>query len=303
MLVALLVLFFAAEAVLGVVRKNRLRAGIARNRPRFYRRSMVMWWAITVTWSLLILAEGRLTPAELGWAWPGNGYAGVPGDIVADGIWFVTGYFLLILVLGGVKARRRSRAGKPLPGRGEIDMLLPRTPTERWLAAGMAITAGITEEVIFRGLLIAAGAEIYHLPSAVAAVISLAVFTAVHLYQGKRGVIGAAVVGFVYTALFLVTGSILPGLILHAVQDLVALLLVPANAKGVEGDAGAQAEEAAPAENIAGARTPPAEDTSPAVREAAAGQTGGQLASLAPAEQAAAAPATINVTIRSPTPR
>ena len=226
-LVAVLALLFAVEAVVEVIRKERVRAAIAANRSRFYRRSMILWWLLTVIWCGIVLHEGRLTRATLGWAGTGTGYADVSAEVAAGFVWAVTGLLPLMALIGGIQARLRGHT-QPAPGRDAYDVLLPRTPGERWLAAGVAITAGITEEVIFRGLLIAAGIEVYRLPVVVAAVISLVLFAAVHGYQGTRGILSAASLGLIFTVLYLMSGSILPGIIVHAVQNLVALLLVPA---------------------------------------------------------------------------
>lgn len=47
-----------------------------------------------------------------------------------------------------------------------------------------------------------------------------------HLYQGAGGVAGTAVVGFIFGLLFLLTGSLLYPIVLHAVMDVRMLALV-----------------------------------------------------------------------------
>jgi membrane protease YdiL (CAAX protease family) len=106
---------------------------------------------------------------------------------------------------------------------------VPRTPAERWWAVGVALTAGITEEAVFRGLLIAVGTQLYGLPLAVAVAASLALFVAGHAYQGRRGMVGVAVLGGLFTMVYLMSGSLLLAMVLHVCQDLLALLLIPAH--------------------------------------------------------------------------
>jgi membrane protease YdiL (CAAX protease family) len=103
---------------------------------------------------------------------------------------------------------------------------LPRTGTERWLAVGVAITAGIAEELMFRGLLIAAAVGIVGLPIGWAALLAAVLFALSHLYQGPTFVL-PALVGLSFTVLYLSCGSLLPGMVAHIAMD-VAALTIPA---------------------------------------------------------------------------
>lgn len=98
---------------------------------------------------------------------------------------------------------------------------------ERWWAAAVAATAGITEEVVYRGLLIAAGTRLYDLPLALVVMASLALFVAAHAYQGRKGMVGVAILGAMFTTIYLISGSLLLAIMVHIWQNLVALLLVP----------------------------------------------------------------------------
>ncbi len=80
------------------------------------------------------------------------------------------------------------------------------------------MTAGICEELLFRGFFIwtlqpwltAWGAGIF----------GAVLFGFAHSYQGRSGAIRAGVGGVVMTAVYLVSGSLIPGIILHAIVDL-----------------------------------------------------------------------------------
>jgi membrane protease YdiL (CAAX protease family) len=82
----------------------------------------------------------------------------------------------------------------------------------------MAVTAGITEEVIFRGFLI--GVLALWMPLWVAGLAALAVFVGAHVYQGLSGMLRILPVSTVLTILFLASGSLFPGILLHAAVDL-----------------------------------------------------------------------------------
>ena len=92
----------------------------------------------------------------------------------------------------------------------------------------MAVTAGVCEELIFRGFGIAyvrwlwPGATHFWLVALTAAGFGFA-----HLYQGARGVILTGVVGAVLASLVLATGSLYPAMAIHALVDLRVLALPP----------------------------------------------------------------------------
>ena len=107
----------------------------------------------------------------------------------------------------------------------------PATWTERRWWVFVAITAGICEEIIFRGFLLR---YLHVLPwtlnLTLALLISSVIFGFHHLYQGAGGVAGTAIVGVLFGLLFLLTGSLLLPIIFHGVIDLrlLAVLQPPA---------------------------------------------------------------------------
>lgn len=106
----------------------------------------------------------------------------------------------------------------------EIGYLLPRSPREELLFAGVAVTAGIAEELIYRGFLLRyLAADPWGLSALPALAVSSVVFGLAHAGQGARGVLVTAVVGVVMGGLFLASGSLLPPILLHTLIDLRAL--------------------------------------------------------------------------------
>ena len=131
------------------------------------------------------------------------------------------------VVIGGVVGwrRRRGKHGGDLR-LGEFRSLLPREPGELLPVAAMAISAGIAEEVAFRlflPLLLAILTGNVALAFAVAA----AVFGAMHLYQGWKGVVATGVVGLFMAAVYLGSGTLWLPVVLHAAIDLVGLVVRP----------------------------------------------------------------------------
>ena len=113
-----------------------------------------------------------------------------------------------------------------VPAIGDIRALLPRTRAELPYGAGLAVQAGVLEELMFRFALPALVFGI--VGNAIAALLFCAVvFGMLHLYQGVVGVSVATVLGLIFVALYLVTGTILVPIALHAIIDLRSLVLIP----------------------------------------------------------------------------
>ncbi|GAA2711847.1 CPBP family intramembrane glutamic endopeptidase [Actinoplanes palleronii] len=226
-----LVLAVLVDATVGTVRTRRALAAVdavPANRSRFYRRFIVIGWVRAVLATLVVFSAG-LSLTDIGLAGPGSGpTAGVPDGGTLG--WLAAATLILSTGIGAVRARRSMRAGQIHPQRVKIAALVPRTTGERWHAAALSITAGVTEEILFRGALIALGITVFHLPMPVAAALSLVLFAAMHAYQGRLGVLNSGFVGLLFTILTLLSGSLVPAIAMHIAVDLFALLVVPAEA-------------------------------------------------------------------------
>lgn len=136
------------------------------------------------------------------------------------------GLGLSVLYAGAMWAQMRALFARP-DGRARFrrafaraSAMLPRTAGERWGFALTALTAGICEEVLYRGYVMWFCA-VWTGPIA-AVVLSSALFGAGHLYLGATHVVRAGLVGLVLATIVVATGSLWPAIILHAVIDLVA---------------------------------------------------------------------------------
>ncbi|HEX4965846.1 MAG TPA: CPBP family intramembrane glutamic endopeptidase [Thermoanaerobaculia bacterium] len=187
-------------------------AGVPGARARFYLAGILVSWALT----------GCVVAA---WAANGRPWAGL-GLGVSTPLRLAIGLALALAYIGLMGRQRRAILSKPerldrLYSRmGEGGLLLPRTLGEAWGFRALSVTAGICEEVIFRGFVlwyvsVWAG-------TAVAVVISSIVFGFAHLYMGRSHVTRTAIVGFIFALIVLAAGSLWPAMLLHAVMDLVA---------------------------------------------------------------------------------
>lgn len=211
-----------AEPFVGLVLHRRFEAAErhAEDARRWlYRRLLLLEWVLAG----LCLATVALAPA----VWPSSigvrlpaGWSGVAVSAAA-----------MLLAAAALVATGRQVArvptGTDLPAAGEgVLAMLPRTRVERRLFAIVSVTAGICEELVFRGFLIAVLAAL--LPAApvwICAVAAAVVFGLAHLYQGASGVTVTFVVGLALGGLYLVTGSLLAPVVVHALIDLRAISL------------------------------------------------------------------------------
>lgn len=109
-------------------------------------------------------------------------------------------------------------------GAGEaavLEYLVPQTSVEKVWYVGVSVTAGICEEFVFRGFLIAA-LRVATGSLGAAALLSALAFGIAHAHQNAAGALRATLLGLVLTAPLILTGSLYPGIAAHALVDLIA---------------------------------------------------------------------------------
>ncbi|MGE0595648.1 MAG: CPBP family intramembrane glutamic endopeptidase [Hyphomonadaceae bacterium] len=194
--------------------RRRKREGLPRPLLKRYRHTMLMLWGLTLLTLALWLSAGR-SLAALG--------------LTAPQTWPFAACMLTAIVLSTayamqiVSVRRSEKARADvlamLRKQEVLGDILPKTQAEMQSFRLVALTAGITEEVLFRGFLLWAFA--HWAPLWAAAAMSLAVFTLAHLYQeSARAIAGVFIAGAVMTALAVLSGSLLPAMLVHVVVDL-----------------------------------------------------------------------------------
>lgn len=104
--------------------------------------------------------------------------------------------------------------------------VLPKTQRERLVFGGLAVTAGVCEEILFRGFGIAYVRWLWPAASHTGLIVLTAVpFGFAHLYQGPRGIVLAGLLGAWFAWLTLSMGSLWPAIAIHALVDLRVLAL------------------------------------------------------------------------------
>lgn len=132
----------------------------------------------------------------------------------------------------------RARIAKSLE---KLNFILPKTAEERRWFVLVAITAGVCEEILYRGFLIHYFRE---LPVSIgligALILSSCVFGFAHLYQGVVGIVQTTILGAIFGLIFIVTGSLLLPMALHALIDLRILLILRADEGSLSSEASTQ---------------------------------------------------------------
>lgn len=107
----------------------------------------------------------------------------------------------------------------------DIAYLLPRTLSEKVFWIIISIAAGIAEEICFRGYVISRMVKLTGSiwPGVLLGSIS---FGMGHLYQGLEGVVLISIYGFMFCMLYLARGSLVPCIIAHTLQDILAAFAV-----------------------------------------------------------------------------
>ncbi|SFO07356.1 CPBP family intramembrane glutamic endopeptidase [Sphingomonas sp. OK281] len=148
----------------------------------------------------------------------------VDGNSRVELLGMIGGSALGGLIIGAVLATRRN--WRILKTIGNVGSLLPRNRPEIAHAAAMSIAAGVSEELAFR-LFLPLLVALVTGSAFVAFGIAVAAFGAMHLYQGRAGVIATTLVGALMAAIYLMTGELWLAMVLHALIDLNSLVLRP----------------------------------------------------------------------------
>jgi len=189
------------------VRQSQVDATHARH-TLWLRGALLMWAAST-----LVL-----------WLWIATG---VPMSSIGFGLpegWRLWGplaatiAFAALQASSAIKVARLSSPSDKLRARlGNLAAICPRRASELPAFFGVSLTAGFCEELLFRGFLIWVLQPLVGLW--LAALLSALLFGAAHAYQGLAGIVRTGLLGLVFTAIVLMTRSLWPAIVLHAVVD------------------------------------------------------------------------------------
>lgn len=209
----------ALQLIVGYAREKHWKAKIRSGenpdaRLTLYNETLIVLWTVAALCVGFWLASGRALTG-IGFGLPVEGWrGGVAWGLAAGSIL----YMVYTIVQTARSRSSRDSLRKQIADMGGVELIQPRRKAEHDRFIWLSVTAGITEEIIFRGFLIGALALV--MPVWAAAVIAITAFTLGHLYQGPKGLVRVFVLSLIFTGLYLLCGSVWPLMIIHAAVDL-----------------------------------------------------------------------------------
>jgi membrane protease YdiL (CAAX protease family) len=228
---ALILIFLATVVPLlgrrGVQRLIKMPETTRRDRLTLYASTIVTQWAATAFILWRTSAHG-IRPLQLGLALP---------HILSTSVATV---ILTGIVLANQFLSIRQITSNPQVTQGLLPQvalkIFPRGRAELTAFFVVVLTVSICEETIYRGFVLAIF-RAWPLSSALFGIFASSVLFAVaHLYQGRRGMIITFIVGCIFAAVRVLTGSLVPEMVAHFTTDWTAALILPAALRSASTD-------------------------------------------------------------------
>ena len=194
----------------------RVLRALARQEPgarlRVYRNILAGEWLLTAAVAFVWWHAGR--------PWEAFRLGAAPPLRVAIGFALAAAYAALAVAQGRAILARPQARERVARRFSHADPLIPRTPGERIAMACVAVTAGVCEEFLFRGFVL------WYCTASVGPVAGF-VLTALmfgfgHVYMGYAHVVRTAVIGALFGAIVLATGSLWPAIAMHVAMDAIS---------------------------------------------------------------------------------
>jgi membrane protease YdiL (CAAX protease family) len=200
-----------ALSVRGYLRSHQMREAIGADRISLYERTILFQSMVFILVIVGVWLRGSSVYEVLGERWRSLQHVVTDAGI---GLLLLLASIMVPTIFGP-----HSQAGD-----AATQFLLPRSGAEiaGWIA--LSLTAGICEEVLFRGYLQKQIAALTN-NAAIGIVLSAVLFGAAHGYQGLTKAILIGVTGVVLGVAAYWRGSTRPGMLAHAAQDLLGGLM------------------------------------------------------------------------------
>lgn len=191
-------------------------AQIPGTRVRAYRRGIIAQWVCAAIVVAMWIGFDR--------SWTDLGLAPSHGLQLWGGI-------ALAVIVVGLAAQQARAIGRVTPERraqirpafASVEFLLPHTRDEARAFMVLSLTAGVCEELVYRGFLVWVLQPYVGVVGAMA--LGVALFAVGHAYQGKRGILKTAAAGVVMSLIVIGAGWLIPAMVVHAIIDLNAGML------------------------------------------------------------------------------
>jgi len=141
------------------------------------------------------------------------------------------GLYVPFFLATGLFERALRVAGLSIPSTPLPSFMAAKGMGEFLLAFVLVTVVALAEETIFRGYLILRLKAITARP-AVGMLLSAALFSLGHGYEGSAGVITVGVMGFILALVYMWRKSLVAPIVMHFLQDFIGIVLLPLLGKG-----------------------------------------------------------------------
>jgi len=173
-----------------------------------------------------------LAAGVAGWRAWAHGFHAAELGLVMNNRWTIALVSIVgaavIATLQWLNLRRIGRLGARAPEllKALAERILPQSILEMPSFFGLAVTAGVCEEFIYRGFAMAAFTRA-GLPAWSVILVSSALFGLAHLYQGRGGFLSTMILGALFGLTRIGYDSLVPVILWHIAVDIVAGLAGP----------------------------------------------------------------------------
>ena len=225
----LLSVFFIVVSVLGFLdyKKYKDVDFTEKMRCNGYYQSISLLWGTTLA-IFIMCYIGNIRLEDIGFRWISFNYNiwFTVVTLILSGLAFCFFMYQLIGSLISKKFREQ------ITGSQGAIRILPRTKKEKGLFSFVSLSAGICEEIIYRGFVVFLLLTIFpEIPIYLIVLLPSILFGTGHIYQGLSGVISTGVVGAMFMCLFLVTGSLILPMLLHFIVDFSSTFILSEDLK------------------------------------------------------------------------
>jgi membrane protease YdiL (CAAX protease family) len=209
-------LFTCLYPVYGFFTYRKIKNDLIENKPGIrigeYKEAIFWLWLLCIITIVIWISNDRLFNAlrlDFSFSWV---------VLISIPLFVITTFLLLLLFRKIRKDDKQRESIKEKLDSMDANELLPRSKKEfKWFVF-VAITAGICEELLFRGFLIWYFETLSN--TLLAIVISSILFGAAHLYQGVKGFIRGGISGFIIALILILTDTLLIPIFIHIAVDI-----------------------------------------------------------------------------------
>jgi uncharacterized protein len=201
------------------------------HKAEYYGQLLCELWVPTIT--VLIWAGTQNVPlANIGLGWSEWTAEALPAW-VSIGITVLAVLFIVYSIVDLIRLKYNEKYRTAVTSKLQsvkvpdyMGAMLPSSDRETVLYGAVAISAGITEEILYRGFL--THVLVTSFPSIgiwLSVMIAAFLFGLGHLYQGASGMLRTFVLGLIMSLIYLATGTLLLCIIIHILIDLAGTVL------------------------------------------------------------------------------